>query len=49
MVLNVIFNYISAMSCQSVVFVKETRENHRPAASLLQTLSYNVVASTPRH
>jgi hypothetical protein len=41
--------YISAMSCQSVLFVKETRENHRPAASLLQTISHNVVTSIPRH
>ena len=48
MVFSATFNYSSAMSCQSVLFVKETRENHRPAASLLQTLSHNVVASTPR-
>ena len=25
------------------------RKNHRPAASHLQTLSHNVVSSTPRH
>jgi len=25
------------------------RENHRPAASHWQTLSHNVVSSTPRH
>ena len=24
-------------------------ENHRPVASLLQTLSHNVVSNTPRH
>jgi hypothetical protein len=49
MVLSATFNYISVISCQSVLFVKETRENHRPAVSLLQTLSHNVVTSTPRH
>jgi hypothetical protein len=29
--------------------VEETRENHQPAASHRQTLSHNVVSSTPRH
>jgi len=35
-----------------VLFVEETgisRENHRPAASHCQTLSHNVVSSTPHH
>jgi hypothetical protein len=35
-----------------VLLVEETRvpvENHRPAASHWQTLSHNVVLSTPRH
>ena len=34
----------------SVILVEETgasRENHRPAASHWQTLSHNVVSSTP--
>ena len=37
---------------QSVLLVEETglpRENHRPAATHLQTLSHNVVSSTPHH
>ena len=49
MVVNTTFNNISAMSWQSVLLVKETgipRENHRP---VIQTLSHNVVSSTPRH
>jgi hypothetical protein len=29
--------------------VEETGENHRPVTSYWQTLSYNVVSSTPRH
>jgi hypothetical protein len=29
--------------------VEETGENHRPVASHWQTLSHNVVSSTPRH
>ena len=37
---------------QSVLLVEETGvpgEDHRPAAIQWQTLSYNVVSSTPRH
>ena len=37
---------------QSVLLVEDTRvpgENHRSAASHQQTLSHNVVSSTPRH
>ena len=37
---------------ESVLLVEETgvpRENHRPVASHWQTLSHNVVSSTPRH
>ena len=52
MVFNVTFNNISAISWQSVLLVKETvvtGENHRPAASNLQTLSHNVVSGTSRH
>jgi hypothetical protein len=32
-----------------LVLVKETGENHRPVASHWQTLSHNVVLSTPHH
>jgi hypothetical protein len=51
MVFNTTFNNISVISWQSVLLVEETRvprENHRPAASHWQTLSHNVVSSTPR-
>jgi hypothetical protein len=46
MVLNATFNNISVISWRSVLLVEETGvpgENHR------QTLSHNVVSSTPRH
>jgi hypothetical protein len=48
MVFNATFNDISVISWWSVLFVAETRENHRSAASHRQTLSYNVVSSTHR-
>ena len=51
MVLNATFNYISAISWQSVLLVEETgvpRENHRPAATHWQTLLHNAVSSTSR-
>jgi hypothetical protein len=51
MVLSATFNNISVISWRSVLLVEETgvpRENHRPVASHLQTLSQNVVSSTPR-
>ena len=51
MVFNSTFNNISVTSWRSVLLVQETRipgENHRPAASHCQTLSHNVVSSTPR-
>ena len=51
-VFNTTFNHISVISGQSVLLVEETRvpgENHRPVASNWQTLSYNVISSTPRH
>ena len=41
----------SLLYCGGHFFVEETRvpgENQRPAASNLQTLSHNVVSSTPR-
>ena len=49
---NTIFNNISLISWRSVLLVEEIRrpgENYRPAASYWQTLSYNVVSSTPCH
>jgi hypothetical protein len=49
MVCNVTFNNISVISCRSVLLLEETGENHRPTASHWQTLSHNVVSSTPRH
>jgi hypothetical protein len=51
MVFNTTFNNISLISWQSVLLVEETRvlgANHRPAVSHWQTLSDNVVSSTPR-
>ena len=52
MVLNATFNNISAISWRSDLLVEETEvlgENHRPVASHLQTLLYNVVSNTPIH
>ena len=40
------FNNISVISWQSVLLVKETGENHRPAAIHWQSWSHNVVSST---
>jgi len=43
---------LSVVSWRSVLLVEETRgagENHRHAASNWQTLSHNLVSSTPRH
>jgi len=45
-------NNISAISWWSVLLEEATEvsgENHRPVASHLQTLSHNVVSSTPCH
>jgi hypothetical protein len=42
---------MSVMSWQSVLLMEETGvpgENHRTVASHIQTLSHNVVSSTPR-
>ena len=47
MVFNATFNNISVISWPSVLLVKETGENHRPATNHWQTLSHNVVSSTP--
>jgi len=52
MMFNATFNNISVISWWSVLFVEETGvpgENHRPVRSHWQTLSHNVVSSTPRH
>ena len=52
MMLNATFNNISFISWRSDLLVEEARvpgENHRPVASHLQTLSHNVVSSTPRY
>ena len=51
-VFNATFTNISVISWRSVLLVDETgvpRENHRPVPSYWQTLSHNVVSSTPRH
>jgi hypothetical protein len=51
MVFNATFDNISLISWQSVLLVGKTGvpgENHRPIASHWQTLSHNVVSSTPR-
>ena len=52
MVFDATINNISVISWQSVLLVEETgvpRENHPPVASHWQTISHNVVSSTPRH
>ena len=51
-VFNATFNNISLLSWRSALLVEETgvpRENHWPVVSHWQTLSYNVVLSTPPH
>ena len=47
MVFNATFNNISVISLRSVLLLEETGENHRHFASHEQTLSHNVVSSTP--
>ena len=52
MVFNATFNNISVISWRSVLFGegnRRTQRKHRPAASHWQTLSHNVLSSTPRH
>jgi len=49
MMFNATFNNISIISWRSDLLVEETEENHIPSASHWQTLSYNVVSSTPSH
>ena len=51
MVFNATFNNISVIALRSVLLVEETGvpgENYRPDASHCQTLSHNIVSSTPR-
>ena len=51
MVFNATFINISVISWRSVLLIEETGvpgENHRPVPSHRQTLSHNVVSSTPR-
>ena len=50
MVFNTTFNNISVILWRSVLLVEETGvlgENHRPVVSHWQTLSHNIVSSTP--
>ena len=52
MVFNATFNNISVILWRSVLMADETGvpgENHQLATSHRQTLSHNVVSSTPRH
>ena len=52
MVLNATFSNIPSILWRSVLLVEETGvpgKNHRPIASNWQTLSHNVVSSTPLH
>ena len=52
LVFNTAFNNISVISWHSLLLVEETEvlgENHWPVASHWQTLSHNVISSTPRH
>ena len=51
MIFNAPLNKISAISWRSVLLVEETgvlKENQRPVANHWQTMSHNVVSSTPR-
>jgi hypothetical protein len=49
MVFNTTFNNISVILWWSVLLMEVPGENHRPVASHRQTLSHNVVSSTPCH
>jgi len=48
MVFTATFNNISVISWRSVLLVEETEENFQFNQSHQQTLSHNVVSSTPR-
>jgi hypothetical protein len=49
MVFNATYHNISVMSWQSVLFVVETGENHRPAASHWQTLFHLAMSGIQTH
>jgi hypothetical protein len=49
MVFNATFNNISVESWRSVLMVGETGGKQRPVASHCQTLTHNVVSSTPHN
>ena len=49
MVFYATFNNISVISWRSVLWLEETGKKHRSVRSHLQTLSHNVVLSTPRY
>ena len=49
MVFNATFNNISVISAGLMEETGVSVENHRPAASNWQTLSHNVVSSTPHY
>ena len=52
MVFNATFNNISVISWRSVILLEQTKvpgEIHRPVESRWQSLSHDVVSSTPRH
>ena len=48
MMFNALFNNIPVILWRLVLLVEETGENHRSVASHRQTLSHNVILSTPR-
>jgi hypothetical protein len=47
-VLNVTYNNIPVTSWRSDLMAEKTGENHRPTACHGQTLSHNIVSTTPR-
>ena len=52
MAFNVTFNNISVISWRQFYWWRKSEypeKNHRPVASHCQTLSHNIVMSTPRH
>ena len=49
MAFNATFNNISVISWRSVLFVEETGEKIIDLPQVTDTLSHNVVSSTPRH
>ena len=47
MMFSATFNNISAISWRSILLAEDSGENNRPVACHWQTLSHNVVSSTP--